>query len=39
MLCNDLEGRDGGRGERLKREEMYVQLWLIRIVVVCQKPP
>ena len=38
MLCNDLEGRDGGRVGRLKREEMYVQLWLIRIVVVCQKP-
>ena len=36
MLCDDLEGWDGSRGGRLKREGIYVQLWLIH--VVWQKP-
>ena len=37
MLCNDLEGWDGKRGQRLGKEGMYIQLWLIHIVV-WQKP-
>ena len=37
MLCNDLEGWDGRRGPRLGKEGLYIQLWLIH-VVVWQKP-
>ena len=33
VLCYDLDGWDGGRGERFRREGMYVYLWLILIVV------
>ena len=33
MLCNDLEGWDGRVGERLKREGIFVFIWLIYIVV------
>ena len=41
MPCDNLEGWDGvgwgGPGGRLKREEMYLYLWLIHVVVQ-QKP-
>ena len=37
MLCDDLEGWDGGMGGRVKREWIYVYLWLIHTVVQ-QKP-
>ena len=39
MLCVDLEEEHGGGvvGGRVKREEIYVYLWLI-YVVVWQKP-
>ena len=39
MLCDDLEeeGGEGAVGGRVKREEIYVYLWLI-YVVVWQKP-
>ena len=38
MLCDDLEGWDWGEvGGRLKREGIYVYLWLIHVVVQ-QKP-
>ena len=34
MLCEYLEGWDGvGVGRRLKREEIYIYLWLIHVVV------
>ena len=33
MLCDDLEGWDGGLGGKLKREEIYVFLRLIHVVV------
>ena len=36
MLCNDLEGWDGG-GWREAQEGICVYLWLIH-VVLCQKP-
>ena len=32
LLCEDLEGWDGGRRGRLQREGIYIQLWLIFIV-------
>ena len=32
MLCNDLEGWDGGGG-RLQREGVFVYIWLIYVVV------
>ena len=35
--CDDLEGWDGGRGGRQGRKGMYVESWLI-CVVVFQKP-
>ena len=37
MLCDDLEGQDGGVEARFKREGVNVYLWLID-VVVWQKP-
>ena len=37
MLRDDLEGWEGRRKEGLKRERIYVYLWLIR-VVLWQKP-
>ena len=38
MICDDLDGWDGvGVGGSLKREGIYVYLWLIHIVV-WQKP-
>ena len=37
MLYDGLEGSDGGWGGRLKREDIYVYLWLIH-VFVWQKP-
>ena len=36
MLCDDLEGWDGMGGvvgERLKREGIYVYIWLIHFLV------
>ena len=33
MLCDDLEGWDGGVEGRLKREGIYVSVWLIYVVV------
>ena len=33
LLCDDLEGWDGGMGGRLKREGIYVYIWLIHVVV------
>ena len=33
VLCDDLEGRDGAWGGRLKREEIYVYVWLSHFVV------
>ena len=33
VLCGNLEGWDGEVGERFKREEIHVYLWLIHIVV------
>ena len=33
VLCGNLEEWDGEVGERFKREEIYVYLWLIHIVV------
>ena len=33
MLCDDLEGWDGGVEGRLKRKGIYVSVWLIYIVV------
>ena len=32
MLCDNLEGWDGGGG-RFKKEGTYVYLWLIQVVV------
>ena len=29
LLCDDLERGDEGRGGRLERQMMYVELWLI----------
>jgi len=33
VLCDAPEGRKGRVGGRLKREGMYVYLWLIHVVV------
>ena len=33
MLCDDLEGWDGGGGGRFKREGVYVYMWLIHFLV------
>ena len=33
VLCDDLEGWDGGMGGRVEREWIYVYLWLIHTVV------
>ena len=33
VLCDDLEGWNGREGWRLKREEIYIYLWLIHSVV------
>ena len=32
MLCDDLEGWDGGVEERHKSERIYVSIWLIHTV-------
>ena len=32
MLCDDLERWDGGRGGRLKRERVYVNIQLSHLV-------
>ena len=33
VLCDDLEGWDGGSGGRFKREGVYVYMWLIHFLV------
>ena len=30
MLCDDLDGWDAGVGGKLKRERIYLKLWLIK---------
>ena len=37
MLCDDLEGWNGGEGREVQEEVIYVYLWLIHVVVQ-QKP-
>ena len=33
VLCGDLEGWNGAVGGRFKREEIYVYMWQIHIVM------
>ena len=33
LLRDDLEGWDGEMGRRLKREVIYVYIWLIHVIV------
>ena len=33
VLCDDLEGWDGGRGGKVKGEGKYVHIWLFHFIV------